>query len=372
MQWPVAEVTVYKDNSHGISVWQARSGTPGQVSIAENMAAFGWQSREAAPEILKAHQGLLRTWPMRIRFCNSVFTYESQAWASMKRSYDRCKPHFVSKLPSPSLIPLQESELSDNLYPVESLIIEMVTCDMVEPYVEQTISRERRWPLHATLPHVIIRSRSDDWDFCKLFGVDQMVGAARGSVDTLVGAQHPGEDHAPSTLQGGCDVTIPKEMFDQLVQRAAEATFKDSQVMAAREELQKAYITLATQRAAAQSSHSSAASSSGGVDLWRSMAGVAEQILPSSLAGSHSSGDHEKAPSTDQATATNSGDAAELERLRRKCSQLESSLHSQALVQQRLESEIAHFHTLARDELRHVLNARVVAHHGCSEVQTPM
>jgi len=48
------------------------------------------------------------------------------------------------------------------------------------------------------------------------------------------------------------------------------------------------------------------------------------------------------------------GEVSEVEILRRKCAQLESSLHSQGLVQRRLEAEHQHYQTLARDELHQV------------------
>merc|ERR1711920_371277 len=58
----------------------------------------------------------------------------------------------------------------------------------------------------------------------------------------------------------------------------------------------------------------------------------------------------------------------EVERLKKRCAQLESSLQSQSLAQRRLQTELATFQVMARDELRHVLHSRAgsnpaAAHH---------
>merc|ERR1712217_629005 len=116
-------------------------------------------------------------------------------------------------------------------------------------------------------------------------------------------------------------VSIPKEMFDELVRRAAETTKKDSQVSAAREELQRAYISLATSRP-----HTN-------------VQGQASALVNSDA---HSS----------------DGDQDELDHLRQKCLQLELSLQSQALAQRRLETELAQHQALAQEELRRLLVIR--------------
>merc|ERR1712183_672711 len=98
-----------------------------------------------------------------------------------------------------------------------------------------------------------MRSNSDIWDFSQVL--------------TRYGPSNS-DDHDsktksdPSSPTSEKDVTIPKAMFDHLVNRAAEATLQHSQVKAAREELQKAYIKLASTRSATQSSSASGAQGS--------------------------------------------------------------------------------------------------------------
>merc|ERR1712054_142934 len=141
-------------------------------------------------------------------------------------------------------------------------------------------------------------------------------------------------------------------MFDHLVHRAADATLQQSQVKAAREELQKAYIKLAATRSNA---HGSSSAHSG-----ESRKHPLNWAQPFASSASSSAGELERTQSNTNASA-DSIDAGELDRLRRKCAQLESSLQSQGLAHRRLEAELASYHALARDELRLALSSRTAS-----------
>jgi len=86
-----------------------------------------------------------------------------------------------------------------------------------------------------------------------------------------------------------------------------------------------------------------------------------QSALGAALGGALGFGSSETERPTSVPEQAPSADSCELERLRRKCAQLESSLQSQGLAQRRLEAELENYKTLARDELRQVLCAKTHA-----------
>jgi len=372
---------------------------------------------------------------MHVKLHNARLFMDSSRWTFVRRCQERCKPFLLSKHPSPPLLPLlQPAESSapscqaqdsaakgvdEQLYPVEAFATEFEDCEFIEPFSEEMLSSQRRWPLRVSVPRTSMRSHSEQWQF----------GTAFKERSTDILARPDLQLRPDSALPASEDVTIPKEMFDELVRCKSEATLKESQVVAAREELQKAYIALATIRAAsgnhsvgpepqelgghyatgsslAAGSHKNAKgvgsswSSTFGGALWglvdpsaatavqygpaaapapstsseaaRASGVGAAQVPPVTAAdptaASEMGADHiAEAPVLARSTSGGADGGQnrstvstedEVDKLRRRCTQLESSLASQGLAHRRLESELAHYQALARNELRQVLCAK--------------
>lgn len=388
---------------------------------AEPTVAFNWQPRDSPPQVASASEWIMHTWPLEVRFHRATFTADTMSWMAVKRCWDRCKPFMASKHPPSSMTPPQAPPNSGRVFPVECMSVELKNCEVSEPFREHVMLAERRWPLHVTIPHMKVRSHSEIWDFGQLLarwaprGVGPGPGAAPSTAQRATEEPRRSEDGLmalPWSAAAGAggiaasdkeplrdDVTIPKELFDHFVRRTADATQQRAQVMAAREELQKVYITLAANHAKAQGAasssssgvlHSGSAGGGGGGGLgsallagaFASGLGGALGSFGASSSGASSAGAAAMAPdaehktaSSEQAvgaslcssagTATSSAPAleppnAELERLRKRCAQLESSLHSQGLTRRRLEAELENYKAVARDELRQILGATTV------------
>eukprot|EP00929_Paragymnodinium_shiwhaense_P059254 TRINITY_DN29668_c0_g2_i9.p1 TRINITY_DN29668_c0_g2~~TRINITY_DN29668_c0_g2_i9.p1 ORF type:complete len:918 (-),score=180.44 TRINITY_DN29668_c0_g2_i9:75-2828(-) len=486
MEWPRAEVNVQLDDNavcilesrdgqdHGLqeraAAYLGGSSTVASHGDGEHMLTMDWKPREAPATHVNAYRASLpaqlQTWPLRVKFHRATFHLDNVSWMFCKNCFDRIKPFLLSKLPSPSLVPAwnappaQEAKASDNggslpeftesveqdgqhLFPTEAVVVEFLDTVFLEPYKAAIMETERRWPLRVLVPRLNLRSNAKYWDFSSI--LDAAASAEPSKADGLAGGP---EVPAADAAEEAEDVTIPKEMFDTLVKRAAETTLKESQLVAAREELQKVYIEMASLRAHHPASlsgllglhgtgesqeliphhphqhhHHSSASMLGslgslgklgstkhlGVALggvWeRGWAGLLETggALVNRTANGQSqhygpferpgepaqppsnSFEHASAPARSRSSSIDEGVAEscsaaaaeaqgegqgeaaaaaaaaatsdELERLRRRCAQLESSLASQSLAQRRLEVEHAHFQAIARNELRQVLIA---------------
>lgn len=349
MQWPVVFLKFRRleDESRDIDLMVGCGA--GQQLPTSNMISFDWRPRDCPPLAVVSSPWVLHSWPIDILFNRVSIIADTRPWLSVKACWERCKPFFASKCPPSSLIPPQQPEDSSQLFPVECFFLEFTNCEITEPHQDHLISNERRWPLHITLPHVKMRSNSNFCDFSQVLALVRDGYERNAKTD-----QHM----EPGTSEGtDKDVTIPKAMFDNLVNRAAESTLQQSQVKAAREELQKAYIKLAEQkaRAGAQGASSSAQLSHNSDNR--------KSVLPwgSSFSAASAGGEPERTQSTNISDVAETTESDELDKLRRKCSQLESSLNSQGLVNRRLEAELASFHALARDELRQVLSSCTAA-----------
>lgn len=296
---------------------------PGEMA-SNAMMSMVWQPRSAPAVILEKSDWATQTWPLHMNFSNAQFSSDSSAWSFVKGFYDRLKPSLNSKIPPPTMIPPLAPSGSDELFPTESMSVEMVDCEVIEAQTRELLDDERRWPMRVSIPNMLIDSRSDLCDLgntllywrsqlgdehnrCSSVGA---LGFASSNAAACTGARM----HSVRSGDGG-DVTIPKEMFDHLVQRAAEVTLKESQAMAAREELQKAYIALAGSRSSS---------------------------LPAVLQPAHDGASNSQM-SSDEADG-----------LRRRCVQLESLLQSQCLAQRRLETELEKYQACVRDEFRHL------------------
>lgn len=352
MNWPLASLNFR--GPEGVVELLQSCDAERQVG-ADAMLVFNWQPRDAPPVTVTSSSWVLQTWPMEISFHRAIIIADAQHWTLAKRCHERVKPFLVSKFPSPTLLPPQEPQDSGQLFPTESLFMEFLDCQIVEPRQERTIIDERRWPLHVTVPHVRFRSNSSIWDFGQLlaqrrpqlFEEEESRLRSAQKVDTAAGDSADG------------DVTIPKEMFDQLVHRAADATLQRSQVKAAREELQAAYIKLAATKATYATNAPSATAAAAATAA--ASAAAMQSALGAALGGALGFGNSEPERMPGVAEQVPSADSSELERLRRKCMQLESSLQSQGLAQRRLEAELENYKTLARDELRQVICAKTHA-----------
>merc|ERR1712032_882200 len=102
----------------------------------------------------------------------------------------------------------------------------MGDCEVVEPYVESVVLEEKRWPFRATVSHATFRSDAAPWPWDLSEILSSSVSSAATPAECHVTADDlPLEPSAGLTGSGAeTDVVIPKEMFDQLVHRAAEAT----------------------------------------------------------------------------------------------------------------------------------------------------
>lgn len=327
MRWPCA-VLVLRGAEDEVELLRPRG--PERQLAAEPMLAFAWRPRSAPGLLMDSTAWISHTWPVQACLRNARLVADPGMWATVRTCYERCKPMLASKLAAPALAPPLAPRESGEFFPVESIFLEMIDCDAIEPERPSTMLEQKRWPLHVTIPRLTLRSNSDKVAFGELLAqwsgalpVESREEDPAAARSTVAGSGQAGG-------QDDRDVTIPKEMFDLLVHRAAEATLKDSHVAAAREELQKAYIALAGLRA------TSAQGSSG-------------------LAGH---GEPERQAGGDAQASASAAEVGELERLRRKCAQLESSLQSQCLAQRRLETELSNYQALARDEMRQLLCTR--------------
>lgn len=302
---------------------------------SEPMASFAWHPKQAPALTAESSAGSLLCWPMRATLRYARLVADASALQEILLCYARCKPFLNSKLAAPTTVPaVREGAGACNaeLWPVEAVLGEMVHCEVLEPFNQSTMCQERRWPYCARIPNIVVHSHSLLWDLKEL--LNQWAGACR---------RRPSSDSLTGPADGsGEDVTLPKEMFDKLVQRAAEATFKESQFLASREELQKAYIALADQRLR---STSSGVQGTGAASQWPMLPGIATLNNALGL-------EPLEKPLAD--------DASEVERWRRKCAQLESSVQSQVLTQRRLETELAQYQALARTELQQLLRAKAL------------
>ncbi|CAK0867907.1 unnamed protein product [Prorocentrum cordatum] len=163
------------------------------------------------------------------------------------------------------------------------------------------------------------RSESASWDLSDVLRASAGPAPSPHPSFSPCSLNHNGS-HGGGLADAGAEgmVSIPTELFEELVRRAAETTKKDSQVSAAREELQRAYITMASSKRGPPAGLPGAGASS------------------SSGAGSRG-----KAAAPEYA-GSDEDEQDELNQLRQKCLQLEISLQSQARNQKRLESELAH------------------------------
>lgn len=244
-------------------------------STAGVMLGMSSLPRSSPAELVEAanSSGVLRTlrsWPMHVNLQKVHFFLDEFAWTVIKRCHERCKPFLLSKLPLPTLIPPEEPGGCAQLYPTEFMAIEFHDCEMVEPYNAAKVREERRWPVRVVVPHMSLQSYSDLWNLKRLVPGKEPDAAPDDGDRAAIGTPGGSSDR---------DVTLPKEMFDQLVKRAAEANIAD----------------------------------------------LSEQ----------------------------------LEKAKRRCAHLESSLHSQGLAQRRLETEFMNFQVRTQEELRRLLRASV-------------
>eukprot|EP00746_Dinoflagellata_sp_MGD_P015997 gnl/MRDRNA2_/MRDRNA2_135878_c0_seq1.p1 gnl/MRDRNA2_/MRDRNA2_135878_c0~~gnl/MRDRNA2_/MRDRNA2_135878_c0_seq1.p1 ORF type:complete len:999 (-),score=217.44 gnl/MRDRNA2_/MRDRNA2_135878_c0_seq1:58-3054(-) len=342
---------------HRGSLWYGQPGE--EVSLVQSLESTGtgrdlltltMRPRDAPCEVLPEMecpgQRVLRNWPMDIMVCHANIAIEAPVLEKLIQAWQRLLPFMLPKIPpnpliSPSILDIHEGvkvESSLNQkpadghleeFPGEFMRIELIDCEAFEPDEAAAITNEERWPFRVSAPRIVIRSNSDRWDFSQTV-LESPPTPAVGSTASpatqyatplCLSPRNSGREGLPRDMDGM--VTIPTEMFDQLVARAAEATQKEAQVMAAREELQRAYISLAA--ANAKDKHGAPHGSS---------SADAAQMKPNDLPMS-SDADYGK----------------ENERLRRRNTQLESSLQAATLAQRRLEAELAHHQAHAQDSL---------------------
>lgn len=198
--------------------------------------------------VASSQNGVVHNWPLCVKVRGTKMLGDLDALNTLKELNLRCKPYLLSKSAPATMRPLEEpicADQLDQLYPAECFFIEFLDCELQEVHCERIRLGEKRWSMNARIPHAVVRSSSDLWDFGRMLAVHDIEATdTHGVRDRFMSVEaEVGEAEAA--------VTLPKQMFDDLVQRAAEATLKESQVSAAREELQKSYITIASLRATA-------------------------------------------------------------------------------------------------------------------------
>lgn len=301
---------------------------------------------EILPEMECPGQRVLKNWPLDIQVCHANVALEVPVFETLIQAWQRLLPFLQPKIPpdvliSPNVADAMElvkadtssdRKPSDNLemFPGDFMRIELQDCEVFEPDEAALITSEQRWPLRISAPRVFLRSNSDRWDFSQTVPASQPTPALGSTASPITQYATPlclsPRISSGQNLAGMADidgtVAIPKEMFDQLVAKAAEATQKEAQVMAAREELQRAYISLAAANAKDKHGAPHVHNSGPSVDSLQPKL----NDPPTSL-------------------------EAENERLRRRNTQLESSLQAATLAQRRLEAELAHHQAHAQDSL---------------------
>lgn len=329
----------------------------------EAMFTLVTRSRTAPPEVLVSPAGgaELLAWPGSLRLAHTLFRVDEGLLGTLGGLFKRVKPFLNGKVPLSELVSATggSGAPSGQDFPAQCMQIELSACDVAEHGEAGAIQREQRWPWRASFPRAVLRSDSALWNLCAALGepvvrsLPAMPEASGGdAVHGAVAAADPNAGRGEKDM-----VSIPTEMFEDLVRRAAEVTKKDAQVSAAREELQRAYISIATLRP-----HASSSASSGAV----AKTPAERPAKPPATAGG---GSHRRSRGVAKAGAkadqeemegqsSSDGDQEELDRLRQKCLQLQLSLQSQALTQRRLETELAHYQTRAQEELRRAIAGR--------------
>merc|ERR1740121_3477669 len=132
------------------------------------MLSFSVQPRSAPGLVLEAPEWVSHTWPLQFRFNSVRFCADQGAWNSVKACLDRCKPSLLPKVPLPSLVPPRAPQNCEEVFPVESMFVELIGCEVMEPPNPEVMRDEKRWPMHFTIPRMSLRSHSDIWDFSDL------------------------------------------------------------------------------------------------------------------------------------------------------------------------------------------------------------
>jgi len=295
--------------------------------------------RSAPPEVVHSQAaGDLMAWPSHLRLAHAFLAVQPAALQEVLEVYKRLKPFLVGKVPNaeliaPAAVPgAQDGAEQRGLFPAQCLSVELCHCEFLEASEARAIAAEQRWPWRGSVPHVVLRSESASWDLSDVLRASAGPAPSPHPSFSPCSLNHNGS-HGGGLADAGAEgmVSIPTELFEELVRRAAETTKKDSQVSAAREELQRAYITMASSKRGPPAGLPGAGASS------------------SSGAGSRG-----KAAAPEYA-GSDEDEQDELNQLRQKCLQLEISLQSQARNQKRLESELAHHQAMAQEELRRLL-----------------
>lgn len=276
-------------------------------SEADPMFVLSMRPRSAPPEeLVSPDAGKLMSWPSHLSLSKAMFFLHVKGIDVLAGLYKRVKPCLNGKVALPELIAPEGGQVrqqEQQLFPAQCIAIEFADCEFLEPG-DACMAAEQRWPFRGFVPHLKLQSNSALWSLTDVLGERSLTSKKSA----------PGHGDAPPEGM----VSIPKEMFDELIRRAADATKKESEVSAARDELQRAYISMATSRP-----HSNL-------------------TVRTSTA----------APSDGRSS---DGDQDELDELRQKCLQLELSLQSQARSQRRLETELAHHQARAQEELRRLV-----------------
>ena len=72
---------------------------------------FVWHPREGPARLVHSPSGILRAWPLEVRFQGARFFAEQARWMMLKRCQERCKPYLVSKMPAPTLLPAEDARV---------------------------------------------------------------------------------------------------------------------------------------------------------------------------------------------------------------------------------------------------------------------
>lgn len=412
MRWPVFTLSIQGPTGDAQQLFaRLQDGHTASGSGSPALVSFVWQPRSAPPVLMESSGWVSHTWPLHICMSHAEICADTTAWAAISGCQTRCKPHLSSKFPLSTMVaPRAAPQGADGRrFPTESMSVELVQCEVIEPQTTQHLEESRRWPYRVSVPYLLLRSRSELWDFEKTLARWGSAFSADGHdpAASVLGA--PGRhvplgavSAPPPGVAGDGDVTLPKETFDFLVRRAADATLKESQYQAAREELQKAYISLAGSRGGGGSSSAAAVASSaaaaasaaasaaaaalpslaasaaaavglggGGAGSAASSAGAlagggVSVVGPATAGSATEVGGSARAPAVESQAVGELGEVGELERMRRRCVQLESLLQSQGLAQRRLETELTNYQALAREELRQLMCPRPMPARGCN------
>eukprot|EP00397_Hematodinium_sp_SG-2012_P006501 GEMP01006534.1.p1 GENE.GEMP01006534.1~~GEMP01006534.1.p1 ORF type:complete len:1169 (+),score=252.12 GEMP01006534.1:164-3670(+) len=215
-------------SSAGTMLWRSLdlSMSDQKVAVAKGPQAsrWEWKDRTCPPVIMSG----LPIWPFHLTFREMWVMLEPVTLEKLAHMYVAMVPFLKSAVPPPPLLPaVFEGSDVDELWPVDSVVIDLIDCTIEEP--TETGMAESRWPFAIKSPKLRISSISE------LLNLDSRAASIQRVLPAM-----------PQMPVGGAedDVILPKAMFSALVANMDSAMRIQAQLEGSRKELQRAYKLL--------------------------------------------------------------------------------------------------------------------------------